>query len=294
MATRSTANVIVTTGWVRRKRSPSRTLADPALVPPPSGAQRRQPEDRDERGGEAEGVDPVRDPEPWPGDQQPGDERSDGRGEGRAGIAERARGGQVLHRYEPRNDRGARGAVHARQQRLHRGEDVQQSDRMQVRHRLDDEQPGRRRESRRGEHRELAAVHRVGDGAAVEPADQQRHERHQPEQADRERTPGDREDLNRQRHHRQLGARLRDDLADQQPPVGRRAPRRAEVGQDLGVPGAFGELRRLGCQGPSLSLIHSCATPRLECWPVTRRKRTRSCSRSGRPCQNSTCSGVSR
>ena len=67
---------------------------------------------------------------------------------------------------------------------------------------------------------ELAPIDHVGDRAAVEAEDHDRHEAREADEPDVERRPGERIDLHRHGHLGQHRADERGALADQQPPVG--------------------------------------------------------------------------
>ena len=146
---------------------------------------------------------------------------------------------------------------------------------------------------RRDQH-QPAPVHRVGDRAAEQPEDDQRHQRHDRGDADQQRRAGQRVDLERDGDQRHLLAEHRGRDAPEQPPEVRVAQRRG-----VDRPAAPARRRHRLLDRPRRprpgrpASAHGASRCTIQPPPSSssRTNRSRSCSRSWPPCQNSTVSG---
>ena len=116
-------------------------------------------------------------------------------------------------------------------------------------HRQDDERQAARCQSDLGRDEQPATVDRIGQRAATEREQQDRHQLEELERGDRERRTCQDIDLERQGDPRDLVADAVDDLAGPQPPVVAVPPKRSRVEEDPteptsgsvghGVPGGY-------------------------------------------------------
>jgi hypothetical protein len=142
--------------------------------------------------------------------------------------------GKDLGREQPGDHRVGGGTLEGGGHRLERDQRVEHADVRVVQEPLCGKGDRARPGESGGTERELASVHRVGDGAAVQPEPDQGHQRTGADDADRERAARDRVDLDRDRDRGHLLAQLGDGVADPEPPERRGHAERPDVGGDGG------------------------------------------------------------
>ena len=191
-----------------------------------------------------------------------------------------ARAGRLVDRGEA-GDAGGQHPQHgevaaAGQQRLHR------------------QQRAGHRRAGRGDQHQLPAVHRVGDRAAEQAEDDQRHERDDRGDADQQRRAGQRVDLVRDGDQRHLLAEHRggDAARTAGGSAGCAAARCRSPSRGAGRRHRLLD-RRAALDGVDRGPAHGARRCTIQPPPSasSRTNRSRSCSRSWPPCQNSTVSG---
>ena len=207
----SATKVIRTFGAPRRKRKPSTHRAEPGPGRPALlvrlGRERLQPPQPPERGQRHEGVDGVGGREPAPVDEQPGHQRADHH---RASTSRRRRGRWPRAAARAAGSAGRCSSARASSPRRRRST-RRRGGRAPRRSSLPSQACSRARDRRGprdevGDERHDAPVVVVRQRPAVEPHDDERHEREEPDEPDRRRRPGDVVDLQADRDDRHLRA----------------------------------------------------------------------------------------
>ena len=177
-------------------------------------------------------IDPVRPGEAGGGDDDAAEGRPDDAGDLPEAVVERDRRPQPLRPDERRHHRRPRGPVDGRRARRDRGDDEEDRDRRRPGGRADDQAERRQRlHELRGE-QQATAIHPVGERAAEQGDDDERHELDEPDQTDEERRSGEDEHLVRERDQRHLGPDPGDDPADREQAEIARVAKRARVHGD--------------------------------------------------------------
>ncbi len=192
----------------------------------------RQPQQRVVGGSEGDDVDEVGRSEALGLDQEGTQQRPDGEPEVEGGHVQRARRGDQLLVQQARDHRRASRVVERVEGRLHADQAVEHPDRRVADQRSDQEADRRGPDAGRREQRQGAAVHRVGDGPAVQAEADQGDQGEDAHRADREGRPGQVVDLESDGDGGHLLAELGDRAAQEEPPVRRGDPDRREVDEE--------------------------------------------------------------
>ena len=233
IAAMSETNVIRTFGAPRRKRKPSMTEPSPARVASPSACgsggsacSRHSPQSAaivTSASTVYAAANPAQSTS-RPASSGPSHHRHRHRHD-----PERVGGGQLLARQDPRVDARAGRRADAERAVPHGDEDVEHPDVLVPEPRLhrarDRRQPG----DEVGDERDRAPVVVVRQRPAVQPHDDERHEREQPDEADRRRRPGDLVHLEPDRDDGHLRADVGQREPGVEPPVCHVLPERGEV-----------------------------------------------------------------
>ena len=210
-----------------------------------AGAHRGEEAERDEEGHE---VDPERHRHAEGADQHAADRRADEHAHVPAHPLERHRGLHLLARHDARHERVERRAQQRVEAGQQRGADEQDPRVRVVEQRVGQQQRHHRGRPELGDEHELAAVERVGQGAADQRHRHDRDELADPERANCQRRAGQVVGLERHCDERDHRAEERDELSQEQQPVLPPAQRR-KVEQEA----AHGRLVRARREGATLS-----------------------------------------